>query len=338
MLQRRPSIAHLDTICMLPFDAVSSSPIVGSKRRLPGVQKETTIAWVLSVAVFFCIAAGGYFCLESTLQNDLRSKDLFSGSEQDENLALLMEDLHAENSVLYSEISKLRNQISTLQREKTNQRDDPSEFGYKVQSHRLTSDKRRLEGAIQDMSTRHLLEKFGSGPYYVEVTLDASLKEGQEAANGEGVFDRLIIELSSNAMPHSSDWFLDKVDKQLFDGTSFSQTNEGELALAMAPHLKGDSFPQLVFNEQHIEKQLPIPYAVGLRSGPGGISVYLNTAAVETSLQTSPAGDNNPSFAKVIEGFDRLDRIIEGNGKTRQGSVSIRSMRLLSSYEPTLIL
>jgi hypothetical protein len=87
---------------------------------------------------------------------------------------------------------------------------------------RLETYKERMHEMIQFLSKRHLIEKYGSGPHYVELLLSfdpaSNIADNTKAEDT----DRLLIQMAPiDEMPATVLWFLEQVNATLYDGASF---------------------------------------------------------------------------------------------------------------------
>lgn len=92
---------------------------------------------------------------------------------------------------------------------------------------KLHNTKKQLNKEIQDMAKRELIEQYGRGPHYVEVTIayDPSSDVGRKMSTGNattGSTDVFLIELAPvDEMPASTFFFLEQVNASVYDGCSF---------------------------------------------------------------------------------------------------------------------
>ena len=83
----------------------------------------------------------------------------------------------------------------------------------------LVDYKKKLHTSLKQYARRQVLEKFGPGPHRVEIQLGFDPNSNVYQAEGG---DRIVIEMAPLAdMPYTVWWFLNQVDRGLYDMTSF---------------------------------------------------------------------------------------------------------------------
>jgi cyclophilin family peptidyl-prolyl cis-trans isomerase len=152
---------------------------------------------------------------------------------------------------------------------------------------------------IQGISEKAIFSKFGKGPYRVEVVM----------ANSESFVLEMI---SVKEMPHTVHHFLEMVEYGLWDGMTLvhgmgvhsvhaiPQNSRGEYAEQNFDSVQLGSLP---FEESGGYPHEKYTVSFSKRRGP---DFYIN---LEDNTEQN---DFASCFAKVIEGFDVLDRILDG--------------------------
>lgn len=181
--------------------------------------------------------------------------------------------------------------------------------------------------------------RFGNGPHRVQIQL-AFNPDGPDL---QGTGDSFVIELAPiDEMPHSVHWFLEQVDAGLYDGCSF-QPSAGHVVMGGAignflsePDFRPrgrfveSGFPNVLFQEASYFPHLK--YSMALAGQPhGGPDFFV-------SMQDNTLNHAEPCFAKVIDGFETVDRMNQSpemGADAAHGSdmVAIVSMRIIPSEE-----
>ena len=158
----------------------------------------------------------------------------------------------------------------------------------------------------------------------MEFTLDFPPMDGEsEAKEGPSVFVAEMAPL--DLMPHSVHLFLEMVGHGLLDGTSFHRNAHHVVQAGPTPYYKSkgqnlrSAFVQnrltsVSFQEYHPEFPHE-KYTIGFAGRPGGPDWYVST--VDNTRNHGPGGQSSyalpgeadPCFAKVISGFDTVDRV-----------------------------
>lgn len=162
-----------------------------------------------------------------------------------------------------------------------------------------------LKDRVQASSKHDIIEKYGLGPYRVEIELVFP-------GNLDGP-KKFVLEMAPvNSMPHSVHTFLEMVSTGLLDGCSFILNALHVLKAAPLPYdgssasEKARAFTKLglesVAFREYSHDYPHEQYTVGF-AADGSPSFYINT---EDNSEIH-AGD--PCFAKVISGFETIKRL-----------------------------
>ncbi|CAB9507799.1 expressed unknown protein [Seminavis robusta] len=191
----------------------------------------------------------------------------------------------------------------------------------------------KMQRDVQLMSKRLLREKYGHGPkYYVQMKLefDPHSNVFKDRSNPDSALevdddnDVVILETASiEDMPHAVYLFLEQVDHHLYDHTTFHR-NAAHIIQAgpsNSPHAHAlfrhaPSLNSVIFQEYAPEMSHK-QYTLGYPGRPGGPDFYVNMR--DNSLINGPGGqhhhysdlakDADPCFAKVVRGFETIERI-----------------------------
>lgn len=171
---------------------------------------------------------------------------------------------------------------------------------------------------LTDISQKAVVSKFGPGPYRVQVIM----------ANSE-IFVLEMIALEE--MPHTVHHFLEMVEYGLWDGMTLvhgmgvnsvhaiPQNARGEYAQQQFDNVQLGSLP---FEEMGVGGYPHEKYTVSF-SKKRGPDFYINLQ------DNTEDNDFSSCFAKVVEGFDVLDRIIQGGDQNdNMRFFSIEQMRV----------
>ena len=176
-----------------------------------------------------------------------------------------------------------------------------------------------LRDFVQYQSREVVLERFGPGPHRVEIRV-------QIQVNDQMAEDKFVIEMfSTDDVPHSVLFFLNTVEKQLWDNTIFLHHEEIDHIMAAVPldyknqgikqadiqalELQSLAFPEYSAKHPH-EK-----YTVGFVDiGP---TFFINTD--NNTIIHGPGAqehhqlpeDAEPCFARVIEGVEVVDALMK---------------------------
>jgi len=208
-----------------------------------------------------------------------------------------------------------------------------------------------LQRRIQGESRRETVDKFGPGPYRVEVALEFP---GQPKYDDDGAVlpYKFHLEMASlEDMPHSVQLFMEQVHHGLWDGCAFVW-NPDHLMLA-SPHVHAEQLEDGTFDiyedddkredfietgytsisfQEYSDNMPHKQYTLGFAGRPGGPNFYINmkdntrvhgpdgkTGDIETVDREGLEGDADPCFARVVAGFDAVDRMhalpVNGEGE-----------------------
>lgn len=219
----------------------------------------------------------------------------------------------------------------------------------KNQIQQLRDYKWKMHTAIKDMSRRALLEKYGPGPHRVEIQLAFDPQ-----SNIPGTADRILIEMAPvEEMPHAVYTFLEQVTRGFYNDCSFHR-NAGHVVQAgptanfatppdsrLAKRFREKGLASVKFQE-YSPKFPHVKYTLGYAGRPGGPDFYVST--MDNTENHGPGGQTDyddpseadPCFAKVVEGFDAVDRmakapVADEDYRHMVHNVAIRKMTLLNN-------
>jgi len=204
--------------------------------------------------------------------------------------------------------------------------------------------------ALNVVCTKTVLQKFGDPPYRVEFQLEFPPEE-----TPAGTGDRFVIEMAPlDLMPYTVYFFMQQISYKLYDGCAFHR-NAGHVAQVgavsyfankgtnVAKPFKEADLNSVSFQEYHPDFPHS-KYTLGYAGRPGGPDFYVSV--VDNTINHGPGGQENykkqaeadPCFAKVIEGFDAVDRLHQmevekGDYKRMKNYVGIKEARILNVVE-----
>jgi len=175
--------------------------------------------------------------------------------------------------------------------------------------------------AIQSISKRHAIEKFGPGPHRVEITLDFP---PEAPFSRDNINPKFVIELAHlDLMPHTVYHFLMQVHNGCWNGRSFNRNAEHVLQAglegyyATADDADDDGgFDELGLTEvgfQEYSDMYPHElHTVGFAGRPGGPEWYISM--MDNTEIHGPGGQNkyelkheaDPCFGKVVQGLEAV--------------------------------
>jgi cyclophilin family peptidyl-prolyl cis-trans isomerase len=255
-----------------------------------------------------------------------------------EQRAVLQKQMDAERVELAQLRKRTTEDIPTLQQQLTQLQEQSQAY------------KQQMHAAIQHLSRRRLVEKFGAGPYYVIVDLAFD-----PLANVPGDQHFIAMELASaNDMPHSIYTFLEQVSNHLYDGTSFHR-NAGHI-VQCGPAINFLSPPGIDYVQRFVNAGLEhvlfpeysanyphYKYTIGFGSGGTGAvgEWYINIR--DNRELHGPGGQRNrpdavadPCFGRVIDGFETVNRlhqspVMEGlQQRSMEHNVAITKMTFMT--------
>lgn len=208
----------------------------------------------------------------------------------------------------------------------------------------------RLKGEIQKKAKIDAEKKFGPGPHKVKFELDFNPEEIPE-----GTATSFTIEMAPlDLMPYTVNQFLSQVSLGLLNGCSFHR-NAGHVVQGgpVSNHLNPGTNPNKGFKDAGLESVIfqeysaDFPhkkYTLGYAGRPGGPDFYVST--VDNTRNHGPGGQDSyaikseadPCFAKVVEGFEAVDRMHKlsvkpGGYKRLVHYVAIKSAEIIASEE-----
>lgn len=172
---------------------------------------------------------------------------------------------------------------------------------------------------IQYQSRQAISHRFGPGPHRVEVSVQIEIKEQSSEA-------KFVVEMvPADDLPHSVFFFLNSVDKKLWDNTVFLHHEEVDHIMAAVPldyksqgikqadiqalELQSLAFPEYSAAHPHAK------YTLGFADvGP---TFFINTA--DNTETHGPGGqehhrmpeDADPCFGHVVEGTEVVDALLK---------------------------
>jgi len=332
-----------------------------SKRhRLKQAQKQQTLrppVLIKLIAAIVCAAAtlslGIYIFQRAQATHDAALRDLLRRQEigpLSKEMHEQLSDIRTENQELQKKLTEEQAEIGTLRKRTVTELPTLQE-----QVERLEKNKVKMHEAIQLMSRNRMLEKFGPGPHYIEVQLDFD-----PDSHLEGTADRFVLELApADEMPHTVYWFLEQVDRGLYNLSSFHRNARHVIQAGpvgnhltapnagLRKHFQESGFESVLFQE-YSQEYRHYKYTLGYAGRPGGPDFYINM--MDNSALHGPGGQSNyqdqaeadPCFARVVEGHEAVVRmhasdVDDGGYKHMVHNVAIRYMQILpANYTPAV--
>lgn len=145
--------------------------------------------------------------------------------------------------------------------------------------------------------------RFGPGPHHVEINLafDPEFPKGNNDTDGDT--GHFIIELAPvEEMPHTVYWFLEQVNRTLYDGCSFHRNAGHVIQGGPAPNFLSPPEPRLnrrfmeagfhsVLFQEYSSNFPHKKYTLGFAGRPGGPDFYIST--MDNSALHGPGGQTN---------------------------------------------
>jgi len=215
---------------------------------------------------------------------------------------------------------KYRREIKSLEKSmrrhfELQMKNQAKQFEVQLQQHLHSSDNDRQEyvAQIQKFSKRQVLHKFGNKEnFYVELKLKLPLQERSKF---------IVLEMASlDLVPHAVYLFLNQVSEGLLNGLSF-HINAPHVLLTTLVDQDGvdrhDQYHDKMLDTMAFAEYSPkfphLKYTVGY-GGSSGPEFYINKND-NTRIHGHTAGVDgddvavDPCFAKVVKGFDVVDKM-----------------------------
>lgn len=314
------------------------------------------------ILLLILVVVGGYVWLTFIkipgLRNEILHEEVgpMKAAYKDEirDLEEVLADTKRENERLKKEKESGGGNSATMQRELNDLRSksQTTSRDLKDAKERLSRAEREaadLKQAIQESSKLAVKQKYGDGPYQAEMEL-------QFPGDPADKFWYVVFELAPLAeMPNTIYTFLQQISNGLFDGAGYSFHHNGPHISQAAPfpnHItkgpewenRAKKFKASGYNSvlvQEYSNKFPHQkYTLGLTGRPSGPGIYIN-ARDNTKLHGpggyAKDGSGDPCFAKVIKGFDVVDRLFGAAGELKSGDwkelnggpVAVRSIRVI---------
>jgi len=251
---------------------------------------------------------------------------------------------------LFKTMKELKNILEISEKEREKMKIDLEKRSLGKRSHEPTkellySKLSYAQTEIQTASKRVVLEKFGPGPYRVEIELDFPPNEPASDVDTKNA-TKFVIEMASlELMPHSVHLFLEMVSLKLWNGCSFMRNAGHVIQASHRPYFKTQGqdlrqpfiesgYHNVAFQE-YTDKYPHELHTVGFAGRPGGpdwyVSIINNTRNHGPSKKTGLA---DPCFGKVVDGFDTISRMHKmpvkpGSYRAMEENVGIANARIL---------
>lgn len=328
-----------------------STDAEATKRKRRQIRYRRIVSFIITAIVSIMFGGIGFLAFSFGNEYTLRRDELIRQRVRDEEIEPLLMQYQQQINVLLYDQKLLHEQLQRLETDRAKLMEaaeraqeevrknvpgvpsgsgvaqDPShQIENQVVLHEVHGDQ-YAEG-IRRLSRQLLLEKFGAGPYHVEMHLAFPSDATATATALEGPRTGIILlELATaDEMPHTVYIFLSRVSTGLYDGCSFYH-DEGHLLMVgtMADsHTPVDVDLRQRFVDAGLEKVHIQEYSeawpheqwtLGLAGRPGGTDFYINTQNNAISRgpgsqrQHDASSKADPCFAKVVKGFDLLERM-----------------------------
>lgn len=317
--------------------------------------------FLLIIALLLGAGAGYYYYEKKFEKHELSLLlNLHHAQEAQQSLKSKVESLESLNKKLSRERADVKYELENvekqlkqrMEREQSVSQLSEIERHEKLQLERKVRDAvhyaAQMQEAVQKMSRERLLEKFGPGPHRMEIELAYPPESNMHNDVGG---ETVLVELAPEEyMPHTVLTFLEQVDRKLWDGASFHRNanhviQAGPVANFLTPvnvnlsqKFKESGYANVLFQEY--SHHFPhAKFTLGFAGRPGGPDFYIST--MNNAQFHGPGGqqeDADPCFAKVIGGFDALDRLqrteVEvGSYQRIKNYVAIKQIRILTKVK-----
>ena len=270
------------------------------------------------------------------------NKELHSKVGNEKELIIL-------NQQLKDEKNRLEFQMKDVSKELQQHYEGQIEILNRHNDH-FTTYKKKMQENIQLMSRTALMERYGLGPHFVEMVVQFDSHMGRDDQGS------IIVELAPvEDMPHAVYWFLEQVQRKLYDGCSFHRNAAHVIQAGPASNFLSPPDPQLSkrFKDAGFDKILfqeyspnspHVKFSLGYSGRPGGPDFYISMQ--DNSKIHGPGGQNNfedpeeadTCFAKVVNGFDVVERIHKsptkkGEYHAMESNIAIVSMTIMKKND-----
>lgn len=334
-----------------------SPGIEAARRRARQLRRRKIMAWSFSMLLSTLSVAIGFFGYEYGAQYIDERDELIRQSVRDtefepilENYRYQIDDLRSEEHFLQDRLKRVQAERDGLFAVSQTARALQEKDMTIIENNGMTEQLQQQVAAFQafndqytkgiaQMSKQMLLEKFGRGPYRVEMQVAFTGKE-HKLREGPPVGTVVLEMATADEMPHTVYMFLSRVIGGLYNGCSFYH-NAGHVIVAGAvPNALSPSNVDVrqrfvdagldrVHFQEYSESWPHLEWTVGLAGRPGGTEFYINkrdNSADHGPKEQSSYEDRNgdPCFAKVVRGFDIVDRMqsfMDGTNSDRRVAI-----------------
>jgi len=356
--QRTESIPRRNSSLSSTGVGKSFSGVELAKRKARQLRRRRIVSGVITAFVALISGALGFFAFKFGTEYVLQREEEIRQAVREQEFRPLMEQYRQQIDVLLRDQTYLQERLKhaeamsqtrivhTTETDRIYQLQDPINASNQLAAHQAYGG--QYAQGIQQLSRQMLIEKFGAGPYRVEMHI-AFPGNAQSAVSSASPNGKLVFEMASaDQMPHTVYTFLARVSKGLYDGCSFYH-NAGHVLVAGATSnvhtqqgvdLRG-RFVQSGLEKIHYQEYDPTyphkEWTVGLAGRPGGTEFYINTR--DNSIDHGPGGQTwhedptqaDPCFARVVAGFDLMERMQSFQyNKSIEGRVALLEARIVS--------